>query len=874
VPPRAYSGRAFQAKFAPAETAEITLQNGINVFLERDTQSPIVSIGWMVPAGHASDPPGKPGLAHLTEHLVFEAPRQDGMSAMAFYDRTGVQFRGETDLDSTQFAVTVNRERFAELLKYELARMASPLTTLAEGALRREIRILREEAASQRPRWRQEALSRLFRALFPQGVALARYPDDEAALDTLTTDDVRQFAQSHYRTHVMQLFVVGDFTWAEAQTQLGKIPMLSASTAGARTQLAAAPPTPPGRAGDKILQQRGFVAENVLHVAWPLPSHVDMVGIEPLLVPLVASVLPRIEGPSQGRYPAWMPQGPQGEKSVDLVRTRQGSALVVTAQLPPKADPAAIARKIITEVDSLASKIEENPDTFALVQFKVTQSRLRETENINDRISRLMEQHALGDVRISHEYFTALNAIRPLQAAGFSKAWLNRFLARVMLISPAESKEPAALSVTVPALRSILDLPKDPAMGASPRDLFAGSRFVWKKYDNGVEVAVLNRPKSPITTFLLGVRATKRNPNFEPIDAFVEVSRSTLPCPLSAMACADTVDATSFRSTLSLHGDNAFDASRYLLGVAAAPRHQWNSAVKDWFGPLLEKQEAMPDAIARRDLQEKMWGNHPRGKRLSNELLRRITLAEIVQWEQANIRPENTLVIAVTNQDPEALADSVGYEMQHWRAHQRPPRMPVVPPPDLSKPHPLQILYATDPALQSARFSFGCLMPPLKNLVDRSAAKMVGDWVDRLLFSQLRTQSDASYSTATRVNAYATGETSMQGMLDVSVDQIGPALALFRGLFDSSHDLDQRQIDQMKELRRRRVALQNLTGPEIASEIFDRWSFHMGNPTPLKEFDEISRVAPAQVNAVWNTCRQNAVLQVRTNQRLRVAFEK
>ena len=77
----------------------------------------------------------------------------------------------------------------------------------------------------------------------------------------------------------------------------------------------------------------------------------------------------------------------------------------------------------------------------------------------------------------------------------------------------------------------------------------------------------------------------------------------------------------------------------------------------------------------------------------------------------------------------------------------------------------------------------------------------------------------------------------------------------------------------MKELRRRRVALQNLIGAEVASEIFDRWSFRMGNPTPLGEFEEIRRVTAGDLDAIWNVCRQNAVLQVRTKRPLRVDFE-
>jgi hypothetical protein len=114
----------------------------------------------------------------------------------------------------------------------------------------------------------------------------------------------------------------------------------------------------------------------------------------------------------------------------------------------------------------------------------------------------------------------------------------------------------------------------------------------------------------------------------------------------------------------------------------------------------------------------------------------------------------------------------------------------------------------------------------------------------------------------------------MQGFIDVRVDQLGPAIGIFRDLFNLAHDFEAKEVEHMKELRRRRVALQNLTGGEIAAEIFDRWSFHMGNPSPLREFDEIQKVGANTLGPIWNVCRQNAVLQIRTGRPLRVNLDR
>jgi predicted Zn-dependent peptidase len=873
VPPRAITGREFQQRFSALETAETTLPNGVRVFLERDPQSPVVSIGWLVPAGRASDPQGKTGLAHLTEHLVFEAPRQGGLNAIEFFDRSGVEFRGETDSAATRFSVTVHRERFAELLAFELERMANPLTTLGQESVRREIRILREESASMHPRWRQDAMNSLLRALYPRGMPLI-VEDNGESLDSLTIDDARQFVSRHYRPETMQLFVIGDFSWEEARLRFGRLGRMSSTDTGRSRNLASTASPPPGQRSITLIQRPGFVAENVLKIAWPLPPHLDMVGIEPLLVPMVASVLPRIEGPSQGRYPSWMPQGPLGQKSAELVSTRQGSVLVVTAELPPKADVLKIAGKVLQEVDTLAQKITQKPAVFALFQLKVTQSSLRETEDVTYRMSRLMIQHSLGDMRLSREYFTDINAITPREAADFSRIWLRKGMARALLITPKKSTALDPLAVSIPARGKPFGDANAGAMGASPKALFPDGHFVWKKLPNGVEMAILSRPRSVINTLLLGVRASSRNPELEPIAPFVELARDTVMCPGSAMACRDGVDGASFRSVVSALADGTPAAARYLLAVAAAPRYEWSPAVKDWLGPLLEKQEAMPDAQAGREFQATLWRDHPKGKRVSSALLRRVSMSDLLQWEQSNIRPENALVVAVTNKDPEMLAETIGVEMQRWIPRRSVRKLPAPPVPNLRAPHPLQILYATDPSLESARFHFGCLMPPLKTFPDRAAAKMVGDWVYRLLFAQLRNQSDASYSAVTQVNAYASGETFMQGFIDVRVDQLGPAIGIFRDLFNLPHDFEAKEVEHMKELRRRRVALQNLTGGEIAAEIFDRWSFHMGNPTPLREFDEIQKVGANILGPIWNVCRQNAVLQIRTGRPLRVNLDR
>jgi zinc protease len=869
-----HPGRTFQDRFPDPESGQLVLPNGVRVFLERDPQSPVVSIGWMVPAGTANDPPGKEGLAHLTEHLVFRAPREGGTSALDFFGQSGIKFQGETSRDATEFTIGVHRERFGELLSYELARMANPLSSLDSAQLAQEVRILHEEEAAQRPPWRTEAISSLLESLFPGGSAFIRKPESETrSLDQLTIEDARQFVAAHYQPSAMRLFVLGDFSWEEVEARWGKVTYVTSSAAHEAALKLASPVSPRvGKAPDKAISRRGYVAENVLLIGWPLPPHVDMLGIEPLLVPLVNSVIPRIEGPSHGRYPAGMVQGAQGDKNVEIITTRQGSVLLVNVQLPPDTSPGKMASSIIIEVNTLADKISENPAAFTAIQKGVHQARLMETDFLDVRTSRLMNQHALGDFRLSKEYFSDLIRVSAQQAEDFSRAWLKRSSARVVVVSPMATKgaAPAPLTIREPRHANLSLTTPIVSMGKEPKALFPGGRFVWKKLPNDMEVAVLSRPRSTVNTMLLGVRATVRNPSLEPIHPIVEVARATLRCPKSAMMCAHEVDGSSMRAMVSSLREDAMFSVQHLFNSAHTYRYEWSQPVKETIKPLFEKREAMPEATARREFLAALWGDHPRGKRLSSDLLQRTTYADLLLWEYSNIRPENAVVIAVTNDDPNRVANLISRDMEHWTVGKQPAQMPEIPLPNLTQVHPVRVLYATDPGLEAARFSFGCLMPPLQTFSQRAAAKMLGDWVYRVLFQMLRTQADSSYSTSMNVRAYSSGETFMQGLLDVNAEQVGEAIALFRSLYNAPHIFDERQLVQMKELRIRQVALNDLSGPDVVTEIFDRWSFHMGNPSPLRGFDEIRQVTRQQVQGIWDACRGNAVLQVRTKQPVKV----
>ncbi|HEY3237083.1 MAG TPA: insulinase family protein, partial [Polyangiaceae bacterium] len=71
------------AKYGPSgadvvrfDTSQRTLPSGLRVVIENDRSSGLAGVVLTVGSGAADDPPGREGLAHLVEHLVFRSSRQ------------------------------------------------------------------------------------------------------------------------------------------------------------------------------------------------------------------------------------------------------------------------------------------------------------------------------------------------------------------------------------------------------------------------------------------------------------------------------------------------------------------------------------------------------------------------------------------------------------------------------------------------------------------------------------------------------------------------------------------------------------------------------------------------------------------------------
>src|SRR5262245_8694512 len=69
--------------------AKFTLDNGLTVLVREDHKLPIVSVEVVYQVGARNDPPGKSGLAHLFEHLLFYGSQHHPRSFLETMQKLG-----------------------------------------------------------------------------------------------------------------------------------------------------------------------------------------------------------------------------------------------------------------------------------------------------------------------------------------------------------------------------------------------------------------------------------------------------------------------------------------------------------------------------------------------------------------------------------------------------------------------------------------------------------------------------------------------------------------------------------------------------------------------------------------------------------------
>jgi zinc protease len=200
-----------QTKMPRMNYRERTLANGLRVLGVVDKSSPTVAINVWYHVGSKDDPDHRSGFAHLFEHIMFKSTKNMKAEMM---DRLTEDVGGNNNA-FTQDDVTVYYEvvpsNYLETLLWAEAERLSGLT-VDDESFHSERAVVQEE-------YRQSVLAppygKFFYVLDQKSFSIHPYKRPTIGsiedLDAATTENVRKFHETYYRTDNATLIVVGDF---------------------------------------------------------------------------------------------------------------------------------------------------------------------------------------------------------------------------------------------------------------------------------------------------------------------------------------------------------------------------------------------------------------------------------------------------------------------------------------------------------------------------------------------------------------------------------------------------------------------------------------------------------------------------------------
>ena len=118
------------AQTPASQVAHFTLKNGLEVVVIPDHRAPVVTHMVWYRNGAADDPPGKSGIAHFLEHLMFKGTAAHPKGEFSEYiSSIGGQENAFTGPDFTAYFQQVAKEHLKTCMEFEADRMTGLVLT-------------------------------------------------------------------------------------------------------------------------------------------------------------------------------------------------------------------------------------------------------------------------------------------------------------------------------------------------------------------------------------------------------------------------------------------------------------------------------------------------------------------------------------------------------------------------------------------------------------------------------------------------------------------------------------------------------------------------------------------------------------------------
>lgn len=424
------------ASSAPA-THEFRLDNGLKLIVREDHRAPVVVSQLWYKVGSSYETPGKTGLSHALEHMMFKGSAKLGPGESSRVLRElGAEENAFTSDDYTAYYQVLASDRLSVAFELEADRLAS--LRLPPEEFKREIEVIKEERRLRTEDNPSAKAYERFQALaFPASGYHTPTIGWMADLERMTVEELRAWYETWYVPNNATLVVVGDVLPSEvhalAQRYFGSIAQRPLPQAQIPLELS----TP----GQRLL---------TLHLPTQLPSLMmgfNVPGLATSKTPREVHALRLIGALLDGGYSARLPS--RLERGEELVSgagssydayTRGDSLFVLSAT------PNVQKGKTLAEVEAgLWRQLDD----------------LKTTPPSAEELARVRAQVIAGLVYERDSITSQATTIGQLETVGLSWQLMDGELAELSAVTPSDIQQAAQTYFTRERLSVAHILPED-----------------------------------------------------------------------------------------------------------------------------------------------------------------------------------------------------------------------------------------------------------------------------------------------------------------------------------------------------------------------------------------------------------------------------
>lgn len=204
------------------EVQRFKLDNGLTVLLHKDSAIPLVSYHQWFRVGSRNEKPGKTGLAHFFEHLMFKGTKNFPPGSFdKIVQANGGANNAFTSRDYTGYFINLPSDKLELAMNIESDRMRNLL--FEQGPITSEREVVKEE---RRMRVENDVMGTLWEVLFQTVYKVHPYREPVLGsmrdLEGASIDDLRKFYQTYYAPNNAVVVISGDIDYEKTKAMVDK----------------------------------------------------------------------------------------------------------------------------------------------------------------------------------------------------------------------------------------------------------------------------------------------------------------------------------------------------------------------------------------------------------------------------------------------------------------------------------------------------------------------------------------------------------------------------------------------------------------------------------------------------------------------------